>query len=263
MKKYWLVFKNSIQKAIIYRFNTFVGLLIHIISFGLIFYLWNSVYLSGGQVGSYSLRGIIIYYLLVIALNIVMRGNVVAWTTGDDIQQGTVTNYLLKPINFFWYKIFDALGALLYRVVIYAIAVLFILLFIHKYLSFSLSLETLFYFIAFVILGLIINLIFFYIIGITGFWLGTVQGFIFAIMTIVNFLSGTIIPLDLLPNFLIVMSDFLPFKYMMFFPIAIFNGTVELHPSLFFSPIIWIIILYTISILVFKQGIKKYEGYGA
>ena len=206
---------------------------------------------------------LIAYYLVATFLGLIMRDSDIAWEVGDEIRFGDITNILLKPISYFKYKLAQNFGRVFYKIIIYAMVFVILFLILGKYLFFSLSFEQLVYFTVSVILSLFINLIFFYIIGLSAFWLGFIAGLNFAMHMVVNFLSGFIIPLDLLPGTLIKINDFLPFKYMTFIPVSIFNGRVELSLSLLFVPLIWVIVLYTMSAFLFRKGIKKYEGYGA
>lgn len=246
-----------------YRFNTFALLIFQTLSFGMFFYLWSSIYRSGGQIGEYSLEQLISYYLIVTFLGLIMRENDVAWNVGDEIRLGTITNILLKPISYFSYKMSQNLGRILYKMVIYSAVLAVLFLILRGYFSFSMDALRLFYFAISVVLGLAINIIFFYIIGLSAFWFGFIGGFNFATHMIVNFLSGFIIPLDLLPGVILKINNFLPFKYMTFVPVSIFNGRAELGLSLLLIPLVWIIGLYIFSAFLFKKGIRKYEGYGA
>ena len=119
------------------------------------------------------------------------------------------------------------------------------------------------YFFIFVFLGLMIHLMFFYIIGVSSFWFGFIFGLNFGTQMIVNFLSGSLIPLDLLPDTIVKINNFLPFKYIIYMPIEVFSGKVELGLNILIKPILWIFVFYVIGVFMFKKGIKKYEGYGA
>jgi ABC-2 type transport system permease protein len=262
MGKYLLILKSSIQRNLIYRFNTFSFLFIQIFIFAVFFYLWSSIYRSGGQIGNYELGELITYYLVVNFLILIIKSDV-AWRVGDEIRLGTMTSLLLRPISYFGYIFSRTLGDIVFSGTVYSVSFLILILFLNDFLNISLSLTQVFYFITSVVLGAGIYFLFFYIIGLTTFWLGFVWGFNFAMQMIVSFLEGSIIPLDLLPEFIIKISEFLPFKYIVFIPISIFTNRIELTPNLLVVPFCWIVVLYIISLIVFKKGIKKYEGYGA
>jgi ABC-2 type transport system permease protein len=263
MGKYLLVLKNSMQRSLVYRFNTFAVLIFQVFTFLMFFYLWSSIYRGGQQIGTYDMKGIITYYLLAIFLGMVIKSNDMAWRVGDEIRLGSITNYLLKPVNYFWFKIFGALGDVVYKFLIYTSSIVIIFLFFKDHFAISFDLERTIYFLAFVFLGLMIHLMFFYLVGISAFWFGFIFGFNFSMQMIVNFLSGSLLPLDLLPEIIVKIGDFLPFKYIMYVPILVFNGRIELTPGLFIVPLAWIFIFYILSVIMFKKGIKKYEGYGA
>ena len=262
MSKYLLIFYNSIQRSLIYRFNTFSLLFIQIFVFGVFFYLWSSIYREGGQIGNYSLGEMVTYYFLVIFLSLIIKADV-AWRVGDEIRLATMTTILLRPISYFGYTFSRLAGEIVFNTAVYFSSFLILFLFLKDYLNISLNLEQVSFFLVSVILGTAIYFLFFYMVGLSTFWFGFVWGFNFTMSMIVSFLEGAVIPLDLLPEFITRMSNFLPFKYIMFTPISIFTKRTELTLDLLIIPLVWVIALYFISLIMFKIGVKKYEGYGA
>ena len=64
-------------------------------------------------------------------------------------------------------------------------------------------------------------------IGLIGFWFLEVTSLTFIFMLMTFLLSGHMFPLDLLPDPIGGVVDFLPFKYLAYFPAAVFLGKVE------------------------------------
>lgn len=263
MGKYFLVFKNSIQRQMIYRFNTFAILLSGFISFGVLFYFWSSVYRQGNQVGTYSFEEIVSYYFLIAVVGFIARPNDIAWRIADEIRTGEVTVILLRPVNYFWYNFFQSLGSLVFVFFVYVPVVILMMFLLGDVVAVSGNVKILFFSSLSVILAFLINFILFFTIGISAFYFGMVKGLNYSTFVISMFLSGGVVPLDIFPEFFLKFVDFLPFKYTLYIPISLLSGRIEPEISMILIPLIWIIFMVGISFLVFKQGIKKYEGYGA
>ena len=63
--------------------------------------------------------------------------------------------------------------------------------------------------------------------GMISFWFLEVSSLLFVYMLFTFFFSGHMFPLDILPEPWRTIVDFLPFKYMAYFPAAVFLGKVQ------------------------------------
>jgi ABC-2 type transport system permease protein len=112
-------------------------------------------------------------------------------------------------------------------------------------------------------LAILISYLFYFIVGCSAFWVGETWSIMGGITTIQAFFSGEIIPLSISPT-LMQISNFMPFKFMVFAPIFIFLGKFTLKESLYNigGQIIWVVILYIIARIVLNKGILKFEAQG-
>jgi len=262
MKKYLAVLGNSLQANLVYRFNTFFYLLAQFISFGVLFYIWTSIYYQGGKIGSYELADMIFYYLGVIFIGVVVKGMDVAWQIGDEIRLGKLNAFLLTPMDYFWRRFFSFLGGLVFRGLSAILLFGTGLYFLAEKFDFQLSITRIISFLFLVLLSYLLNWLIFYIVGISTFWFGFVWALNYSMQTMANFLEGALIPLDLLPGWLNALNNFLPFKYIVFVPVSVFTGRLEITWPVFVIPLAWILFLYVLARLLFKTGLKKYEGFG-
>ena len=104
-------------------------------------------------------------------------------------------------------------------------------------------------------------------IGLIGFWFLEVTSLTFIYMLMNFLLSGHMFPLELLPSEPVNIRgivDFLPFKYMAYFPAAVFLGKVE-GPEMYrglFIEISWVVFFIVLSRFLWWKGIKRYSGFG-
>ncbi|MDO9231730.1 MAG: ABC-2 family transporter protein [bacterium] len=263
MNKYLLFFKNSISEALIYRSHIFMLIISQAISLFVFVFLWKAIYAEGNQIGGYSLNSLISYYILSAIISFVIQGVDVAWRIGDEIRLGNITNFILKPINYFWSTFWIVAGKSFLNLLISFIIMVPIILFSTNFFIGSLDFVRLGFFAISIFFAFIIFVLFFYIIGLVTFWLGDAKGLNFLIRMCMFFLAGNIVPLDLLPKIISNINNFLPFRFITWFPIAIWSGKVELNLSIFIPALIWIMILGVLANFIFKKGLEKYEGQGA
>lgn len=262
MRKYYPIFKNSIQEALVYRIETFASFFSEMLMFFLFFYVWTSIYETGDKIGSYNLKELLSYYFISRFLILTVKETNTAWMMAEEIRSGSLNIFLVQPIKYAEYLFFYSLGQFFYRIVVYSLSFGVIFYFARKIVVFSTEPRHLLFFVVFLLLGYLIQFLFFYTVGLLALWFKTIIGINFSLSVILTILDGSIIPLDLMPAYFQKINDFLPFKYVVFFPISLLSGKVEVSLFNFLIPLFWIIIFFFLSRLTFKMGLKHYEGSG-
>lgn len=262
MKKYLAVCANSIKKNLIYRVNSLIMVFSVFFSFVVIFYFWNSIYRQGNQIGNYSLKEIISYYVFVTIFELLVVGDNTAWSIGDEIKNGQITSSILKPIKYLEFKFSQSIGGLAFRSMLFSPAIVAVFFLLKKYLVLP---QNKFVFLIFILSAMISYVLYFliyYIVGIVSFWAVDSYGFFFAAFVIINFMQGGLLPLDLLPSWFVSFGNFLPFKFLFFVPVGVVTGRTVFQFSFVLIPIAWCVGLYFLARFLYKKGLKKYEGYG-
>lgn len=263
MGKYIQVIKNSFARNIVYRMNVFAMLFSDLIVFGVFFYFWSSVYRDGHQIGMYTLSSIVSYYLAVNLFGLLIKGDDIAWRVGDEIRLGQITPSLLKPIHYIFYKLSQSIGGLILRLAVVFFSIITISLLFGQYIDFPADPLRIVYFLISLFLGWVIYFFLFLCVGIMTFWIGMAKGLNFSLSVVAGFLEGSIIPLDLIGARFIEISNFLPFKYIIFMPVSIYLGHVSLSISQLVAPLLWAVLFISLSFALFKFGLKRYEAFGA
>jgi ABC-2 type transport system permease protein len=121
-------------------------------------------------------------------------------------------------------------------------------------------------FIVSVILGILIYFMIALLTGFVPFWSPTATwGASFIVNTIlVEYLSGALFPLDILPQYIQTVLSYTPFPYMLFFPIEIYLGKISVFGIIKAIAVsgVWVVCLWIIVNAVWKKGLKTYEAYG-
>src|SRR5438128_53727 len=107
MRKYWHVINIGIQNTLVYLANFLFRSAFSLIPLMATIFLWRTVYAGkdGGSVAGYTLPGMISYYLLVTIVDALTAVTDDDWQIAADIREGTISQFLLKPINFLAYRI--------------------------------------------------------------------------------------------------------------------------------------------------------------
>lgn len=262
MGKYLATIANSIKKSLAYRTDTFIRMLAAFFSFIVLFYLWTTIYGQGNQIGNYSLKQIITYYVFVVIFELLIMSIDISWAIGEEIKNGQIIGSVLKPIDYLKYKFAQAVGVLLYRLVLF-VPILLVIIFLFR--SYSTQVESGVIYVIFALLALLSFVLYFliyFIAGVITFWTADYHGPLYTFFTIISFMQGALLPLDLMPNWLSEISQWLPFKFLFFVPVSFVTGRLSFTWSIISIPLLWCIGLCLLAQFLYLRGLKRYEGYG-
>src|SRR3569833_1428653 len=270
MKKYRHVLNIGIQNSLTYRFNFLARSLFGLIPLLAMVYVWRTIYQGNAatkgstMVGAYTYAEMVSYYLLTTIVDALTAVNEDDWQIAADIKDGNISQYLLKPIDYLWYRFCLFLSG---RVTYMAVAVFPVAIFIacrhnyfvlpHDVVAFALILFS-------VILTAMLQFFMSYTMAMLAFWVLEVSTFIFILFAFEYLASGHLFPLDILPAWLERVLYFTPFPYQLYFPISIYMGKTsgnELARGLVIQ-FAWVCAMYLLARFAWKRGIKKYEAVG-
>ncbi len=251
------------KSALVYRFHFIVNIFTTPIALVVFYFLWKSIFEFTGQevIRGFTFETMISYY----ALNMIV-GFLIFTYVDEDLEErivhGTLTPQLLRPLTYFWEIFADHMGVSLVSILIEIIPVSFIAIFFFGLGGPSLINGTLF--VILVILAILINFMLGYLVGLTSFWFKEIGGIRRVRRVIVSFLAGSFIPLTFFPEWVISLSNFLPFQYIRYVPVTVYLGNHSLPESLLLmlGAAVWVVALYLITKYLWKVAYKKFAGSG-
>ena len=109
------------------------------------------------------------------------------------------------------------------------------------------------------ILGYLILWLISFLIQTWSFWLFSVWGIVTIKNVFVSILSGSLLPLWFMPGVMRRIISYTPFEAIYFTPIRIYLGQLSGAAVLegMLIQCVWIVLLYFISSMFWKQGVKK------
>jgi len=265
LRKYFQITKMAWHISFVYRLNFMVW---RIRSFFLLlggYFFWYAVYRFNKQIGIYDERLMLTYILLGSFLQSLILTSQ-SFQIAEDIATGKLSNRLIKPMSYLKSMFSLDLGAKAASIffIFFELGLIFIILkpqlFIQKdplrLLSFAVvSFGGLF--------------IYFYLsslISLITFWYPEDYGWParFLFMVVNNFLSGGVLPLDILPASIFNFLRFLPSSNFIFFPLQVYLGKVNNFEILqgFLTMIFWLVVLKLITNFTWQKGLKNYTAVG-
>lgn len=264
MRKYSVVFRMQVKSARAYVLNLlFSALCVAVPLFGVLLF-WRALFQDPQvRIAGYGQSDIMAYYLITRLI-----GDAVSsewWEIGENIREGRLHLFILKPLDYVGYYFSQMLGANLMTIVVTSVvlAPLTCILTAKGYFAAPSPSTLLLFSIAVaggIALGFLIGMAF----QLCAFWLGETSGLNNLRYLLTTLLMGAYFPLDFLgPRFASVLTR-LPFSYQLYFPAKLFLGQLDRNSALAGLAWQWGWVAVTLAIvrLIWKQGIRRYESVG-
>lgn len=226
-------------------------------------FIWLHVYGDRTTLHGFSRADIVGYYVVLTYLNIVATGHI-SRIIRADIMQGDLNSHLVRPLNYFFFRAFHELS---YHLIYLPFTTLLLVALTWQFpqlVSRPAAAVTWVLFAVAVVLSFILSLCLEVLVGLGTFWLKETAGLGQLKSLLEAVFSGSLAPLAFYPLILQKVAGFLPFQYLIWFPLQIYLN--KLTPlalwSGFFSIALWLVFLGLLIVLVWRRGLRQYEGAG-
>jgi ABC-2 type transport system permease protein len=262
--KYRQAFLVGLQSNLVYRWNFAVRGFFSLFHLVVVFILWGAAFEGAGDIGGFDLRQTLTYFVTLLILQFFISAFNEDYQISEEIRNGLINQFLLKPINYFLYRFSIFVAARLVSGGLIFLPLLVALPFIHEYLTFPTEGWRFAIGIPAVLLSALIQFSIAYSFGMLTFWFLEIQGFVILSMAIESLLGGQVFPLDLLPPWLFRITQFLPFYYQMYFPGAIFTGRIDQATAMegIVIQLFWVIALLALNQLLWRRGLRLHTAVG-
>ena len=182
----------------------------------------------------------------------------------EEIRNGLINHFLLKPINYYAYRFSIFASARLVSGVLVIVPLLLALPVIHENLTLAFDPTRFALAVPAVIMAAVIQFTIAYCFGMLTFWFLDIQGFIILSFAIETLLSGQMFPLDLMPAAVFRIAQYLPFYYQMYFPAAIITGRIDtsvIARGLLLQAF-WSLALFGLAQFLWRRGLRHHTAVG-
>lgn len=242
-----------------YRFELLSSFLASIMEFFVMLCIWLYVFQAKSSVGDFSFPQMITYLCISQGITSIYGwNNAVERRVFLKVREGDIAFDLLKPVKFNLARVSEGAGGSVIHILFIMILLLILKLFIPVIQGPS-SLSGFCFFVLSVLLGFGIMSAISLMAGLATFYLMNYWGLYYTKKAVVDFFSGALVPITLLPVFIQKVNQFLPFSDIVYTPTMIYLGRIRGYSLI---PIIgrqamWVIILGILSKLLYNHAVKK------
>src|SRR4051812_32146513 len=104
MSKYRHAFLIGLQSNLVYRWNFAVRGFFSMFHLAVVFILWGAAYRGTTDIGGFSFGQTLTYFLAMLVLQFFVGAFNEDYQISEEIRNGLINQFLLKPINYFLYR---------------------------------------------------------------------------------------------------------------------------------------------------------------
>lgn len=257
--KYFALTRAGILETMQWRIALSVMVIGNLLYLVLIYHVWKAIFASASSpvINGMTFETTMIYLVLATALNSFMEMYIV-WEIGRSIQSGKIVLELLRPFNYKSYLFWSYSGTLLVHFVATFIPTFIVIVIVTKG-TIALGMNLL-YFVAAVILAMIINFNVNFFVGTICIYTESIWGINIMKQVIVALLSGATIPLAFFPEGFGKVVSYLPFKSIFDTPLTLLlDSSADVHFAMnkLGISILWAVFMSVLSSIFWKISLKR------
>lgn len=253
---------NEFKRQMAYKGAFYLFIFISLFGSFISYYLWMAIYGNSGTntLGGLTQDEMVIYVFMVYVTSSVVTISIADWVS-DDVVKGTVAMHLIKPIDYRMSLIVRAAGNMMYRFWMPAVFI-WIGLEVYKVYALGMSItpwQNILCFVISCIMSFFIYVLFDFCFGMVAFFTTYIFGMLMAKEALLSFLTGQLIPLGFFPEAIQKVFEFLPFSSMIYTPVMIYLGKYTGGTLVFvlLRQAVWVLLLYVLGSLIWKQVTKR------
>ena len=247
-----------------YRANLIMYLFYWLVSPVIYLAVWTSIANSKGDVNGFTANDFITYYMTLLIVDQI-TSNIVIYSFGYKIQDGTLSGELIRPIHPMLTNALVNNIAFKGLTIMGLIPIWIILFFLFRPDYGQLELSNILLAVPALIMGFFVGYLLSASITALAFWTTRVYSIHEFYYALVLLFSGLFVPLTLMPKLIQDIAQYLPFQLLIYFPIQLILGNLASAQILqgYTVGIIWLAVAMTVFRWVWHNGVKRYSAVGA
>ncbi len=264
LAKYRHAFLIGLQSNIVYRWNFGIRALFSLFHLAFVFILWGAAYSGQTHIGGFDLNQTLTYFIVLLMMQFFIGAFNEDYQISEDIRNGLINQFLLKPINYYLYRFSIFVAARLVSGFLVILPLLLALPLLKDHIVLPDETWRLALGLPAMVMAALIQFTIAYIFGLLTFWFLEIQSFIILSLAIETILGGQMFPLDLMPAWFFRISQWLPYYYQMYFPTAIFTGRLDWASSVNGLAIqaFWVLALLALAQFLWSRGLRRHTAVG-
>lgn len=263
MKKYVEIAKAYMKMQLIWRWDIFIDVVLAMAKIAFAWILWSILFERKEVIAGMGFYTMISYYIISSYLFQLDKSSEISQRMTCMLRNGTFSKYMVMPVQTQGYFVAMEAGEIVFSAGIGFFTTVFCFCFLGISFADDVNIRTLFCGIIMVGLGLLFMAELNYFLGILTLKFEEISTFLMIKDDLSAFVTGAVVPLALLPEWMLAGMRCLPFYYITYLPSMLFIGKQEQEA---FTGIVvlsvWCLIFIVLNQVTYEHYRIKYDGAG-
>ena len=263
IRKYLEVSKIYMKAQLTWRADVIFNVVFTITKILFAYLLWGIIFQERNVVSQFTFHGMLSYYLVSSFLSQLELSKGISEEIHERIRNGTFSKYMIVPINTELYFIFMEIGIVGFYFIFNLLVVIGWKFLFEIHFTYTHDPLIVVCAIIMVILGLLFMVQLNNLLGLLTLKYEGIGTFLMIKNNLMELITGSIIPLALFPESIILIMKIFPFYYITYLPAMLLTGQCEQEALCGIVVLmIWCIAIQFVIRNIWNSYIRKYDGVG-
>lgn len=219
---------------------------------------------GASQIPGWTSAEITTYYLLAIVVYAGVMTHSEQHVATIDIQEGGLGAYLLKPYSYMRLIFDNEVSYRLFQGTLACVMLGCLVFLFPSFFTFAKDVNIILISLLMVVFAFFLTFVFKMAVALFAFWLTETRGIFESVDVLIVIFSGVLMPIAFMPQWLQSVASFLPFSYMIYYPVIALEGKLSMAECLnvLLMQLIWIGLFYLLYKLLWKYGLRRFSAVG-
>ena len=263
MKNYLEIAKIYMKTQLIWRWDTIMDVFLAMAKIIFAWILWGILFEGKEQIAGMGFYTMISYYIISSYLFQLDKSAEISQQMTVMLRNGTFSKYMVIPVHTQGYFMAMAAGKIVFSAGVGFLTMMLCFYFLGISLIFVCNMKILFCGVIMIALGLLVMAELNYFLGILTLKFEEISTFLMIKDNVAAFVTGAVIPLALLPEWILSGMRYLPFYYVTYLPSMLLIGKQEGEALIGVVVLtVWCLIFVVFNQVMYEHYRIKYDGAG-
>jgi len=258
----WRAFLSIyIQEGITYKAAGVIWILTDVSTAVTMPFVWIAAS-RGGEIAGYGAPDFVLYYIVMLFASTLISSHFM-WEIGYEIREGVFTSHLIRPVSYLQFILARNLAWRVVRSVLFIPWILIFVLMFWQWLG-GAQLYLGWHVWALILGGHLVSILVVTALGLIAMFTGEIESIFNLYYFPMLFLSGRLVPVDLMPEWVRTMAAWTPFYYQLDVPTRAIMGRMseaQMYQAMA-GQLAWIVVAYLGYRCLWHYGRRVYTGVG-